>query len=103
MIQIASFRIQYDKFSVPQSTSFTLGLDLITFTKTNKYYSLDEAQRVSVRLYQLRSQKEIFIISDNLKQGVEETDQCHIRIKKYQSPDTIECRYSWNQPIKLDI
>ena len=91
---------------MPQSTSFTLGLDLITFTKTNKYYSLDEAQRVSVRLYQLRSQREIFIISDNLKQGVEETDQCHIRNFRNlrpQTSDTIECGYSWNQPIKLDI
>ena len=106
---MASFRISYWKFSSPQSTSFTYNKISFRFTKTNKCYSLAwsqglyyQAQRVSVRLHQLRSQREILIISDNLKQGVEETYQCHIKIKKPTS-DTIECRYSWNQPIKLDI
>ena len=82
---------------MPQSTSFTLGLDLIRQTNIIRLVSgsredLDyEAQRVSARLHQLRSQREILIISDNLKQGVEQTYQCHIKIRKPQISDTIEC------------
>ena len=78
---------------MPQSTSFTLGLDLIRQTNIIRLVSgsredLDyEAQRVSVRLHQLRSQREILIISDNLKQGVEQTYQCHIIELRNIRPD----------------
>ena len=70
---------------MPQSTSFSLGLDWVRQTNIILLVWVDldyEAQQVSLRLHQLRSEGEILIISDKLNQGVEETYQCQIKMKK---------------------